>query len=98
MRLSYHNLIISGNIVACHIGLVNLHHRYVPYMEIRLKVLRRLVKTFYCKYIPDKAWTPDLIKLFADLKICITYSPVLAIFNPSKLICLKTSWSSEGMG
>ena len=44
------------------------------------------------------AWSPDLIELFNDMKICITSSPVLARFDPSKLTFLKTDWSTEGMG
>ena len=29
------------------IGLINFYHRYAPYMEIRLKPLRKLLKTYY---------------------------------------------------
>ena len=28
----------------------------------------------------------------------VTYSPVLAIFDPDKSIFFKTDWSAEGMG
>ena len=67
-------------------------------MEIRLKPLRKLVKKFYRKPIPVTAWTTELTVLFHNFKICITSSPVLARYNPLKLIFLKTDWSSEGMG
>ena len=43
-------------------------------------------------------WSPDLIKLFEDIKICVTSSPVLVRYNPSKPTFLKTDWSAEGMG
>jgi len=43
-------------------------------------------------------WTPELISLFAELKVGITSSPVLARFDPEKPTFLKTDWSAEGMG
>ena len=66
-------------------------------MEIKLKPLRALVKLFYRKPIPPSSWTPALIKLFADLKVCITSSPVLARYDTTRPIYIKTDWSSEGM-
>ena len=44
------------------------------------------------------AWTPALIKLFEDVKVCVTSSPVLARYDPSKPTFLKTGWSAEGTG
>ena len=67
-------------------------------MELKLKLLRCLVEIFYHKPIPSTAWTPDLVKLFADLKVCVTSSPVTARFDPSKPTLKKTDWSSKGMG
>ena len=67
-------------------------------MEIRLKLLRKLLKTYYRKTIPLVAWTPDLIQLFEELKVTITSSPVLARFDPEMPTFLKTDWSAEGMG
>ena len=43
------------------------------------------------------AWSPQLIELFEDIKICITPSPVLARFDPDKPTILKTDWSARGM-
>ena len=37
------------------IGLINFYHRYAPYMEIRLRGLRRLLKLYYRKIIPIMA-------------------------------------------
>ena len=67
-------------------------------MEIQLKPLRALVKQSYLKEILSIAWTPVLVKLFADLKGCITSAPVLSRFDTTILAFLKTDWSSEGMG
>ena len=43
------------------------------------------------------AWSPDLIQLFEDMKECITPSPNMARFDPTKLVFLKTDWISEGV-
>ena len=43
------------------------------------------------------AWKSDLLKLFEDIKVCITSSSVLVQYNPSKPIFLKTDWSADGM-
>ena len=79
----------SGKSLCSFIGLVNFYHRYDPYLEIRLKPLRKMVKQFYRKLIPSAAWTSELSTLFNDLKVCITRSPVLARFDPSKLTFKK---------
>ena len=42
-------------------------------------------------------WSPDLITLFQDVKVCIMSSSVLVRFDPVKLAFLKTDWSAEGM-
>ena len=43
-------------------------------------------------------WSPQLIQLFKDVKVCITSSPVLARYDPDKPTFLKKDWSTEGMG
>ena len=83
----------AGQSLFSFIGLVNFYHRYAPFLEIQLKPLREMVKQFYCKPIPESALTD----LFNRLKVCITSSPILARFDPTKLTFLKTDWSSEGM-
>ena len=88
----------SGSTLFSFIGLVNFYHRYAPYMEMRLKPLRNLVKLNYRKSIASSSWTKELTQLFEDLKVCITSSPVLARFDSTKPTFLKTDWSSEGMG
>ena len=42
-------------------------------------------------------WSPDLIQLFEDMKKCITSQPILARFDPTKPVFIKTDWSTEGM-
>ena len=64
--LNYWALPTSGQSLFSFISLVNFYHCYAPYMELKLKPLRTLVKLFCRKPIPHKSWTPDLVKLFAD--------------------------------
>ena len=80
------------------VGLVMFYHRYAPYLEMRIKPLRVLIKKYFRSDIPLMAWTPTLITLFHDIKVSITSSPVLARYDPSKPTFLKTDWSAEGMG
>ena len=87
----------SGQALFSFIGLINFYHQYAPYFEIRLKPLRKLCKRYYHKEIPLMAYTQDLIKLFKELIICITSSPVLARFDADKPTFLKTDWSTEGI-
>ena len=89
---------MSGQALLSFIGLVNFYHRYAPYIEMRLKPLRKMVKEFYRKSIHVIAWSSEFIELFTNLKQCIASLPVLTRLEPSKLTFLKTDWSSEGMG
>ena len=42
----------QGESLFSFIGLLNFYHRYAPYMEIRLKLLRKILKIYYRKTIP----------------------------------------------
>ena len=88
----------TGQMLFSFIGLVTFYHKYIPYQEIRIKPLRKLLQTYFRSPIPIMAWSPSLIELFEDLKICITSSPILNRFDPTKPFFLKTDWSSYGMG
>ena len=90
-------LLTSGQSLFSFIGLVNFYHRHAPYMESRLKSLRKMVNKFYGKPIPLLAWSPDLTKFFNDFKRCITTSLVLFRFDLLKLTFLKIDWSNKGM-
>ena len=87
-----------GTVLHLFVGLVIFYHRYVPYLEMRIKPLRGLIKKYFRSDIPIMAWTPSLITMFHDIKISITSSPVLDRYNSSKPTFLKTDWSAEGMG
>ena len=64
---------------------------------MRIKPLRKLLKTYFRKNTPAMAWPPNLVKLFGDITVSITSSPVLARYDPSKPTFLKSDWSAEGM-
>ena len=68
----------SGQSLFSFMGLANFYHCYASYMEMKLKSLRVVVKSFFSKPIQKGSWIPKLINFFADLKLCITSSPVLA--------------------
>ena len=87
----------NGQSLHSFIGLLNFYHKYLPYMEIRLKPLRLLERQFRRGQIPQSAWTSELIALFEELKIAITSSPILARYDPSKPTFIKTDWCALGM-
>ena len=87
----------NGRALHSFISLINFYNHYPPYMEMRLKPLRLLYRQFLRQDIPLMAWSPDLVQLFADTKSMITSSPLLARFDPSKPVFLKTDWSAAGM-
>ena len=79
-------------------GLGLFYSKYAPYLEMRIKPLRQLLKTYFKKTIPTIAWYPNLLLLFQDIKYQVTSSPILVRYYPTKLTFLKTNWSAEGMG
>ena len=87
----------TGSTLHSFVGLVTFYQRYAPYLEMRVKPLRHLIKKCFRAEIPMMAWTPALIKLFEDIKVCVTSSLVLACYDPIKPTFLKTDWSAEGM-
>ena len=88
----------TGQSLFSFIGLICFYHKFVPYLEIRLKPLRALLRKFYRKPIPQVAWTPERIELFENMKLCITSSPITIRYDPNMPVFLKTDWSSCGMG
>lgn len=88
---------IDGQSLHSFIGLLNFYHKYIPYMELKLKPLRALERKYRRGKIPQLAWTVDLLSLFSELKIAITSSPLLARYDPAKPTFIKTDWCALGM-
>ena len=88
----------TGQMLFSFIGLITHYAKFLPYHEMRIKPLRRLLKQYFRTKIPLMSWTPSLIELFHDIKLSVTSSPLLSRFDASKPTFLKTDWSSKGMG
>jgi hypothetical protein len=57
-----------------------------------------MVHRYSRKAIPSIEWTETHIALFDYMKEVLTSSPVLARFDSSTPVFLKTDWSASGMG
>ena len=63
---------------------------------MKVSLLRALYTKYLHKNIPVSEWAEEMIALFESLKIDLTSQPVLARFDSTKLIILKTDWSCLG--
>ena len=88
----------TGDALHSFIAFCNFYSRFIPMFQIQCKPLRDLYLKHGKRTIPTPAWSPALRGLFTSLKTSITSSPLLARFDSSKPIFLKTDWSSLGMG
>ena len=66
--------------------------------QLQCKPLRDLYTRCGRGNIPTPAWNPVLSEIFSSLKESITSSPLLARFDATKPLFLKTDWSAIGMG
>jgi hypothetical protein len=88
----------TGQALHSHIQLCNFYNKYCPWLELKLKPLRRIIKLYHRQTIPAVVWTPELCLLFDEVKTGVTYSPCLARYDCVKYIFLKTNWSAKGFG
>ena len=79
------------------ISLCNFYNKFLPLFELKIVPLRRLCAQYNRKRLPNEVWTPELKTLFESLKDDLTSAPVLARFDSSKPVFLKTDWSAIGM-
>ena len=52
----------TGQSLQSFVGLVILYQRYAPYLKMRIKLLRKLLKTYFRKNTPAMALSPDLVE------------------------------------
>ena len=97
-RITNWPLPTTGPLLHTIVSLCNFYHKFVPWLEVNLTRLRKLMRQHYRKAIPSAAWTPELLTDLATLKTAITSSPCLARYDSSKPVFLKTDWSKFGMG
>jgi hypothetical protein len=88
----------TGHALHSLVQLCNFYNKYCPWLEIKLKPLRKLIKQYHRKPIPPAAWTSDLQLLFNEVKVGVTSSPCLARYDRNKPVFLKTDWSADGFG
>ena len=88
----------TGQCFLSFVLLINFYHSFTPYLELKLNLLRSLCQTYHQKSIPTMAWTPDLIKIFGELKVEINSSPVLSRLDSQNNNFLNTNYSAQGMG
>jgi hypothetical protein len=80
------------------VSLCSFYQRYVTWFEVGTKELRRMVCRYSRKAIPPVEWTETRVALFDSMKEALTSSPVMARFDSSTPVFLKTDWSASGMG
>jgi hypothetical protein len=80
------------------IQLCNFCDKHCPWLEIKLKPLRQLIKLHHRKPIPPECWMPASRLLFDEVKRGVTSSPCLARYDCNKPTFLKTDWSANGFG
>ena len=79
------------------VSLCNFYTKFLPMFEMKVAPLRQLYTKYLHSKIPANAWTVELSSLFSSLKKDLTTEPVLARYDSSKPVFLKTDWSSLGM-
>ena len=80
------------------ISLCGFYQRFCPWFEYQLTPLRRLIAQYKHRAIPQMAWSPALLTLFAELKEAIVSSPCLARADSLLPFVIKTDWSCAAMG
>ena len=54
---------VTGKFIFSLAGLTHFYHQFAPYLELKLKLLRRLCRTYYRQPITMVAWTTYIIAL-----------------------------------
>ncbi len=77
-------------------SLCNFYAKYCPYFEVNLTPFCTLLKTGTQRdtKIPTEPWTTEFDTLFTKLKVDLTSFPVLARFDSTKPVFLKTDYSA----
>ena len=88
----------TGDNLRSFVSFCNFYARFVPMFQIQCKPLRDLYKKYTKRSIPEAAWDQSLIATFENLKVSIISSPLLARYDSSNPLFLKTDWSATRMG
>ena len=88
---------VAGDGLHSFVSLCNFDTKFLPLFELKVTPLRQVYTKYVHQKIPHMAWSKDLVYLFEYLKKDLTTEPVLARYDSTKSIFLKTDWSSLGM-
>ena len=83
--------------VAKFIGFAQFYSRFIPHFELRITTLRSLVGNDYSQSLGD-SWTSQAQSEFDDMRNAIITDPCIKRFDSSKLVVLRTDFSSIGFG
>jgi len=75
------------------LGKINFYRKFIPHSAILLEPFHNLLH----KNIPF-VWSPDCQNSFDQVKRVLTFTPMLAIFDPAKPISIYTDASGIGIG
>lgn len=95
-RISSWKLPTSSDGLHSFVALCNFYNRFLPLFEMKVAPLRNLYMRYLHKAIPSNEWTPERKTLFESLKKDLTSAPILARYDSTKPVVLKTDWRSLG--
>jgi hypothetical protein len=79
------------------IGFGQFYSRFIPHFELRIPTLRSITSNDYSQPIGD-LWTPAAQAEFDDIHNAILADPCIKRFDSTKLVVLRTDFSSLGFG
>jgi hypothetical protein len=83
--------------VAQIIGFGQFYARFIPNFELRITELRKITVYDYSQILGD-LWTPAALAEFNDIRHAILDDPCIKRFDSTKLVILRTDFSSLGFG
>ena len=83
--------------IAKFVGFAQFYSRWIPTFELRITALRAITSNEYSEPI-GPYWTPAAKAEFDDIRMALLSDPVIKRFDHTKLVVLRTDFSSYGFG